>query len=524
MSKLSESLKKQKDKLNEMSKAKKIALAIVTSVAIITVIILSIVAFKPKYAVLFSNMTPEDSGAIIEKLEENKYNYKIEGNSILVEKKNVDKLRMELSSQVSLKEGSHGFELFDEKSSVGATDTESKVMYQRALAGELERAIKSFEEVDNAKVNLVIPDKSAFITKPTPATASVTLLLAKGKQLNEEQVKAIVALVSGSVENLPKENVTIVSDDFKLLTEGLYDEEGKTNLMNSTDKQLHAKKELEDEYEKKVMNVLEPIYKDKVRVSVNAELNFDAIEQNNTDYGKEGAIVSKHEVTTTENGGGNTSGSPVDNNMTNTQTDENGEGGVIHKESTTNYELSKKEETVIKAPGEIEKLTASVVVDGDVDAQTKNSIRNLVTEAIGLNKQRGDSVSIESLAFDNADKEAAQKELEEMQKQEANARRNKMIATGVGVAGAIIAILIVVFAIRKSRAEEDEDDVEESEDSTFDIMVGDDVKPKDLFEDLNLEAKNESEHVTGEVKKYASSKPEQVADIVKSWLAEDERR
>ena len=521
MSKLSESLKEQKDKIKEMSKAKKIAVAILTSVAIITVITMSVLALKPKYAVLFSKMTAEDSGAVIEKLEEKKYKYRIQGDSILVEKKNVDKLRMELLSQVSFKEGSNGFELFDEKSSVGSTDTETKVMYQRALAGELERTIKSFEEVENAKVNLVIPDKSAFITKPTPASASVTLLMSKGKQLSEDQVKAIVSLISGSVENLPNENVTVVSDDFKLLTEGLYDEKGENKSINSTEKQLQAKKQLEEEYSKKIMNVLEPIYKDKVRVSVNAELNFDAVEQNSVDYGKEGAVVSNHEVVTTENDSGNTSGSPVDNNMNNTQNNEETEKGVTHKENTTNYEVSKKEQTVIKAPGEVQKLSASVVVDGKVDAQAKNAIRNLVTESIGLDKKRGDSVTVESLDFDNAEKEAAQKELEDMKKQEAAAKRNKIIAMAVGGVGALIAILAIILAVKKSRGEDEEE--YEDEDSNFDIIIGDDVKPKEVFETLNLDAKNENEHVTGEVKKYATNKPEQVADVVKSWLADDER-
>ncbi|WP_283591639.1 flagellar basal-body MS-ring/collar protein FliF [Clostridium butanoliproducens] len=516
MSKLSESINKQKEKLKEMSKAKKIALGIITSVAIITLITVTVIILQPKYVVLFSNMTPEDSGAIINNLKEKKTKYKIKDNSILVEKKYVDQLRMELLSEVSFKEGSHGFELFD-NSKIAPTDNESKIMYQRALSGELERTIKSFNEVENVKVNLVIPDKSAFITKPAPATASVTLVLAKGKELSEEQVKAIVALVSGSVENLPKENVTIVADGFKLLTEDLFNEE-KNTLTKSTDKQLAAKRQLEEEYKKKILNVLEPIYKDKVRVSVNADLNFDAVQQNKLEYGKDGAIVSKHEVIDSSDTENNTSGSPVDNNMNNNQ-DTNADGeNATHRENTTNYELSKVEETVIKAPGQIERVSASIVVDGAIDNQTKASINNLVSEAIGFNRKRGDSITVEALQFNSIDKELAEKELEEMKKAEKIARRNKLIYMGIFGVAAIVILAIVISAIRKSKKREEEVEIPD-----FDMIIGDEVKPKEVFETLNLEKETEKEHVANEVRKYASNKPEQVADIVKSWLAEDER-
>ncbi|WP_461615302.1 flagellar basal-body MS-ring/collar protein FliF [Clostridium sp. Marseille-QA1073] len=516
MSKLSESINKQKEKLKEMSKAKKIALGIISSVAIITLITITVIILQPKYVVLFSNMTPEDSGAIINNLKEKKTKYKIKDNSILVEKKSVDQLRMELLSEVSFKEGSHGFELFD-NSKIAPTDKESKIMYQRALSGELERTIKSFAEVENAKVNLVIPDKSAFITKPAPATASVTLILAKGKELSEDQVRAIVALVSGSVENLPKENVAIVADGFKLLTEDLFNEE-KNAITKSTDKQLAAKKQIEEEYEKKIMNVLEPIYKEKVRVSVNADLNFDAVQQNKVEYDKDGAVVSQHEITTSNNGEGNNSGSPVDNNMNNNQnTNANGEN-VTHKENTTNYELSKAEETVIKAPGQVERVSASIVVDGAIDNQTRTSINNLVSEAIGFNRKRGDSITVEALQFNTAEKDLAEKELESMKEAERIAKRNKLIYMGIFGVAAIIILAIVISAIRKSKQEEEEVEV-----PNFDMIIGDDVKPKEIFETLNLEAETEKEHVANEVRKYASNKPEQVADIVKSWLAEDER-
>ena len=115
-----------------------------------------------------------------------------------------------------------------------------KLCTKGTLSGEIEKAIKSFPEVEGAKVNLVLPESTAFVKETDPATASVVLKLKAGTKINDEQVKAIVALLTGAVQNLPKENVSIVSDDFKLLTEGLYDKE-KDTITDSTDEQQALK-------------------------------------------------------------------------------------------------------------------------------------------------------------------------------------------------------------------------------------------------------------------------------------------
>ncbi len=483
-------------KWKELSKSKKIAYSIIATVAFLTLGTLIYVNLKPKYVVLFSNMSSQDSGAIIAGLDSKKVSYKVQGDSILVEKNQVDKLRMELLSEVPLTEGSHGFELFD-NGKVAPTDSEAKIMYQRALSGELERTIKSFGAIEWAKVNLVLPDNSAFVTKPSPATASVTLKLIKGEKLGEDQVKAIVSLVSGSVENLPKENVTIVSDDFKLLTEGIFDKD-KDDYTVSSDKQLATKNLIEEEYQ-----------------------NFDAKKQDNTVF-EQGAIVSEHEVTNETTTGGNTSGGPVDNNLTNNQNATTNNEKNTSKETTKNYEPTKKSETVVSAPGAVERVTASVVVNGQIDAQTRMSITNLVSEAIGFDGNRGDTISVESLAFNSDAKDLAQKNLEDMKAEEAKARKNKLIALGVG-GGAALIIIILSSARRKKAKENLEEEISDFE--GIDMVIGETItpKPQELFEPLNLETESQKEHIVKEVKKYAEHKPEQVADIIKSWLADDER-
>jgi flagellar M-ring protein FliF len=518
MNKLLEMKNKFSQAFGNLSKSKKIAYSLLVGVIIVALSSFLIAVTSTKYDVLFSSMTPEDSGAVVAKLKEKKADYKITGDSILVPKENVDSLRMELMSEVNIKEGSNGFELFD-NGKMAPTDKETKIMYQRALSGEIERAIKSFPEVEGAKVNLVLPENTAFVRETEPASASVVLKLKAGTKLNNEQVKAVVSLLTGAVENLPKENVSIVSDKFELLTEGLYDEE-KDTLTGSSDKQQELKAQVEKNLEAKVLKILEPVYKNGVRVSVNTELDFDALERNTVKYDPQGTIVSSHEIETREDGSSTTvSTSPVDEATQNTTPETPKDGTVVHSEKTKNYENSKTEESLVKAPGGIKKITTSVVLDGNLDENTRTSVNNLVAKAIGYSEERGDSISVEGLAFNSESKKEAEQALLDIENaNKAAAKKALYTRIAYGVI-AIMAFIILLVAIRRSRKKGNA--ISEG----IDMVIGDTITPKaeETFAPIEFEVNDKKSHVEKEVKKYAAEKPEQVADIIKSWLTEDER-
>jgi flagellar M-ring protein FliF len=518
MNKLLEVRNKFSQSWSKLSGSKKIAYSLLMVVVTVALIYFLVSATKVKYDVLFSNMTVEDSGAIVAKLKEKKVDYKITGSSILVPKADVDGLRMELMSEVKITEGSDGFELFD-SGKMAPTDTETKIMYQRALSGEIERAIKSFSEIEGTKVNLVLPENTAFVRETEPASASVVLKLKAGTNLDSSQVKAIVSLLTGAVENLPKENVSIVSDKFKLLTEGLYDAEAN-NLTSSTDKQQALKGEVEKNLEAKIMKVLEPIYKDGVRVSVNTELDFDAVKQNTVKYDPEGTIVSSHDIETwNDNSGNGLSTSPVDEGSKNTIATTPPDGNAVNRELTRNYEISKIEESIITAPGGINKITTSVVLDGNLDEATRASVNNLVASTIGYSEDRGDSISIEGLSFNTEGKKAAEQALLDIDIADKLANKKALYTRiAFGVLGIILFIILLVV-IRKSSK-----NTEKASRGT-DSLIGDSVMPKqpEYFEPIEFDTNNKKSNMEKQVKKYAEDKPEQVADIIKSWLTEDER-
>ncbi|MBU3180645.1 flagellar basal-body MS-ring/collar protein FliF [Clostridium psychrophilum] len=504
-----------------LSKNKKIAYSILTVVIIIALISFLVSALTPKYDVLFSNLSSTDSGAMLTQLKTDKVSYKVSGTSILVPKAQIDSVRMQLMSEVPLTDGSKGFELFD-TSQMAPTDAQTKIMYQRALSGEIEKAIKSFPQVEGAKVNLVMPDSTAFVKDTDPATASVVVKLKPGNTLNNDQVKAIVALLTGAVQNLPKENVSVISDNFKLLTAGLYDKDKET-LTNSTETQQALKAQVEKTLQDKITNLLEPVYKDGVKVSVNAELNFDALTRNSTTYATKGAVVSSHDVDTWNNGTSTgLSTSPVDSatqNTTATTKTNAKDGNVVSRDSTKNYDVSKTDDVLTRAPGAITKLTTSVVLDGNLDQATKTSVNNLVAQATGYSGKRGDTISVEGLYFNTDAKKAAQQALLDIANAD-KAAANKVLYTRIGCGVlAVIAFIILFVVIRRSSKKE------EIEPEGFDTMIEDEIIPKkpEKHAPIVTSTKNKKAIQENEVKKYAAEKPEQVADIIKSWMTEDER-
>lgn len=223
MDKLKELLGKIKEKWTSFNLTKKVLVLSLITLFFTGIILSAVYLTKEKYEVLFSNLQPQDSQAIVEKLKEQKVSYKIQGNSILVPKSKVDELRLTVLENGYLPSDGQGWSLFDQ-SKFGVTDTEAKIMYQRALQDELARTIESFDEVEKARVHLVLPDDTVFARDTSKARASVTLKLKYNKTLSQDKVKAIVALVSGSVKDLPKENVEVIDSNMNLLSENLFDD------------------------------------------------------------------------------------------------------------------------------------------------------------------------------------------------------------------------------------------------------------------------------------------------------------
>ncbi len=171
------------------------------------------------YVVIYSNLELKDSADVVAQLKEQKVPYQIRdgGTAIAVPKDKADEARLDLAQKNLPLGGSVGWEIFNE-SRLGTTDFDRRIQLIRAISGELARTIKKIDAIQDARVQIVMPQTTLFEVTQVPVTASVLLQLKTGRRLSREQVNGIVRLVSHSVENLRPENVSIVDVFGNILT------------------------------------------------------------------------------------------------------------------------------------------------------------------------------------------------------------------------------------------------------------------------------------------------------------------
>lgn len=505
ISKIKEFFKDKNKKFAGLKAEKKIAIIIGITSLIVALIFGVKYINDSKYKLLFSGLSSTDAVAITKALESQKVEMKIEGDSIYVPKDNVDKLRLELSG--SLSNGSKGFELMDETSSFGLTDEEFNIKKQRMIQGEIEKTIKTFEQVEDARVNITQGEKSVFSDEGIAGSAAVTLTLKLGQTLDASQVRSIMSLVSASSTNIPKQNVEVVDQNMNLLSDGLFDEDGNASSSNGIDIALKAEKELSQELEKSITSLLEPIFgQGKVKATVYADLNFDSSEITEIVINPETVVMSESKSENKTSETGNTGGA-VDNNMNNTTN--SGSGTTSSKEESTEYDAGRRETKTIKAQGELNKVTASVAIDKTLTASQIRDVNDMVANAIGMDEERGDNVKVVSMKFDtNSDEE-------EIIQESKNADMLKLlgfILLAIAIAG-IIAFVIVSISKKKKRAEEiEEDDADEIE------LINKKIEEMEKASKHIEEDEEPGVTLEEEVRKYASENPERVTDLINSWL------
>jgi Flagellar biosynthesis/type III secretory pathway lipoprotein len=328
--------------------------------------------------------------------------------------------------------------------------------------------------------------------------------------------------VSGGANNIPRANVDVLDQNANLLTKDINDEQNGQASSEEIAKQQEAEKSAENNLKKKITDILEPtIGANKVKVAVNVNLDFDAKQNTKTAVDPNKVIVSQenNKESNTGNTGGATSQSPVDNNMTNTITNTNGNTSTSSKENQkTNYEVGKTESKTINAQGTVKRITAAVTIDGNLDAATQQQIETLVGSAIGYDALRGDKVSVVGMPFDTSAQQAA-KAAEDAKTAQTTADSNLRTMIIAGVLGAALLGLIIFLIIkrRKKKAVEEE--------QLLNTLIDDSIIPKETeeFTPIEFESKSQKSHLENEIKKYALEKPEQVVEIIKSWLTESER-
>lgn len=367
-------------------------------------------------ALLYDNLSPEDSARIEQQLESMGIQHEVTSNKrqIRVPSDQVARLRIALSQQGLPQDGTIGYEIFDRDQTLGTSSFVQNINRVRALEGELARTIATISSVRAARVHLVLPQREIFSRQRMRASASIVLKMRGSNRLDRGQVDGIRHLVATAVPGLKPENISILDDRGTLLARG-GDSTPESLAAANAEEQKVA---LEDRLTKSLDDLLEPsVGIGNVRTEVNAEMDFDRVVTNQEIYDPDGQVTrSTQTVTEGSQSKDVDKGSvSVSQNLPNPPKSSN-EGGSQsasnRNEETVNYEISKTIRKQIREGGNLKRLSVAVLVNDHVSAdangkvtyqpRTKEELANiekLVKSAVGFDAKRGDSVQVVNMRF-----------------------------------------------------------------------------------------------------------------------------
>ena len=486
---------------------------------------------KPDYRILLSNFSDRDGGSIIAALQQMNvpYQYSEGGGAILVPAERVHDARLKLAAQGLPKAGNVGFELM-ENQKLGVSQFLEQANFQHALEGELARSINSIAVVESSRVHLAIPKPTVFVREIQKPTASVLLNLHSGRELEPQQVKAIVHLVSSSVPDLPAKNVTVVDENGNLLS----DQDGPAHSNKLDPNQLKYIQEIQEGIVRRIESILTPMVgEENVRAEASADIDFSHAEQaaekftpNNKPENTAKRSEHLNESKNSEAGGDSSKPGGVPGASSNQPgqqkaASESTGNSSSQKDDTINYELDKTVRYVQEPMGNIKRLTVAVLVNNKTekgadgkpttraltDAE-KEQITGLVKDAMGFNKDRGDSLNVTNANFTVPVKEVITEE--PFWKPYANVETAKSAGQYLI---SIIAVLYLFFKFLKPMLKRVMEPpvqalISETPDLVDNKTTAPAPKPKTKGESID------------DAKEMAIENPRLVANVVKNWVNE----
>ena len=417
--------------LTGLSVARKMALAI-TGVSI-TLFVGGMLYFASQQnyqPITHGIMTAEDSANVMRLLREKKIPFQVDptGKQVMVPSEYLNDLRLELAMQGMPQSNGSGYELFD-KQSFGTTSMVNKINQKRAQEGELMRSINTIKGVKRSRIHLAIPERSAFVQDQKKVTASVVLDLEPGVQLNEKQIFGIGHLISSAVEGLDSNDVAILDSFGKEISKNSHD-----SLVSLTSEQSDYKRKLEEEYSRKVEDVLTKVVGEgRVKASITADLDFSNIQESQTILDQDGATIKSSQKIAENMEGTRPLASGPAGAVSNTPGEQPGvvtpnavKNNTNKSNEIVNYDIPKTIRTTSRPVGGLKKLSVAVLIDGktikttsaDGKTESKNEqwsadqlkgFESLVMGTLAIDKKRGDTLEIKNMEFAHGDFDEAEK-------------------------------------------------------------------------------------------------------------------
>lgn len=415
-------------KFANLSIPRQIGLILGVAASIAIGIVVALWSREPSYAPIYTQISTRDSSEIVTALERYGIIFKIDQSSgtILVPTEQIQSARLKLASEGLPRDSSSGEQMFGSASVFNNSQFMETARYKHGLEAELARTISKFNEIKAARVHLAIPRESAFVRDSQQPSASVFIDVYSGVDIKKHTIAAIVNLVASSIPNLSASMVTVVDQDGQLLNEG-----GGQTMFSDTERFLDYRQTLEQQYAQKIQEILTPIFGiGRVKAKVSADIDFTSYEQTQELFNPElSALRSEQSMEEKRNASNGASGVPGTlSNLpqptpgttgqrttgaaaqvnTSQQTGAVVDNRDIKTQSTKNFELDKTVSHTKNQPGTIKRISVAVLVDNraTLNLKTKkmekipltakeiDQIKLLVTDAIGLNAKRGDSLNV----------------------------------------------------------------------------------------------------------------------------------
>jgi flagellar M-ring protein FliF len=366
---------------------------------------------QPAMGVLFSEMSMQDANAVIKDLDARgiRYETRGDGQTILVPRSDMARIRMDLATKGLPSGGGVGYEIFDKGDAFLSTSFVQGINHLRALEGELSRTIRTIGRVEAARVHLVMPERRLFERDREPPRASIVLKL-RG-DLEAAQVRAARHLVASAVEGLKPERVSIVDERGRLLADGAQGDLAATGIAVD-EKQANLERRLRGQVEEIVAGVVGP---GRARVQVAAERDLNRIESRSESFDPESRVVRSTQ-TRAENqaSAGNDGPVSVGRELPGANQPVGGASRDTSNknEEIVNYEISRTTRTEVLEGGRVKRLSVAVLLDGvyakgaggETTYQPRpqeeiDRIAALVRTAVGFDRNRGDQLEVVNLRF-----------------------------------------------------------------------------------------------------------------------------
>lgn len=377
---------------------------------------------QPERTTLYASLPENEKARIVDALKNANVNVALDPSSgeVLVPTDDFHRSRILLAAQGLPASMPDGYKQLDDMP-MGTSRSVENMRLKHSQEIELARSISEIASIVSTRVHLAIPEKSVFVRNNPEPTASVMVQMANGRVLGRQQVDAIVHLVSSSVPGMPKQNVTIIDQNGTLLSQGSSDLAGRLS-----DSELEYRMRLENIYRTRIVSLVTPIVgAGNVNAQVNLDIDFTRSELTEEKVDPQGNALRSEQLSSDETTERRARGVP--GAVANTppseaelaqieEQQEGGDGPSTRSKSVNevrNYEVSRVISTTQNPSNQIARVFASVLVrdseavnpetglmETEPLAQEKlDEIRELVRNAIGIDDERGDNLTVSSAPF-----------------------------------------------------------------------------------------------------------------------------